>query len=78
MEYQIDVTFASSSCPCVFTLSHCVGEDDWTCLNYWDDLSEYMSQTICSIETKLREKFPEGHDFSLSNVNIKLIGDVEE
>lgn len=78
MEYQIDVTFASPSRSSEFTLSHCVGEDDLTCLNYWDDLSEFMAFMISSAEIKLRKKFPKGHDFSLSNVNIKLIGDVEE
>lgn len=78
MEYQIDVTFASSSSSLAFSISDCVGEQDWTCLNYWYVLSEYFSHMICVADTMLRDVFPEGHDFSLSNVNIKKIGDVKE
>ena len=78
MEFQIDVIFSSPTCSPVFTFTDSIGEDDWTPLNYWDDLGEFMSQMICDAERMFRKLYPDGHDYSLSKVNISYVGDDEE
>ena len=74
MHYQIEVIFASPTCSPTFTFTDFIGEDDWTCLHYWDDIAEIMSFMIADADGMFRTLYPAGHDYSLSKVNISCVG----
>lgn len=78
MAYQINVLFESPTHPRAFTFTDCIIEEDWTVLNYWDDISECLSHNISYAESFLKKVFPNGHDYFLSTVNITYLGDDEE
>lgn len=78
MEYQICVLFDSPTRSPSFTFSDVITEDDWTCLNYWDDIGDFVSRMISDAESFIKKAFPDGHDYNLSTVNITYVGDDEE
>lgn len=78
MSYQISVLFESPSRPVPFTFCDVITQDDWTCMNYWDDIGDRTSLLIRHCEKFLRDMYPKGHDYNLSTVNISYLGDDEE
>ena len=50
-----------------------ISDDDWTNLNYWDDIGFYISELISDAESDLRLMFPDGHDYYLDSVSVNLI-----
>lgn len=78
MDYRIDVIFASSTRSPAFTFTDFFGEADRTFAKYWDDLAELMAYMIADAECMFRKLYPDGHDYSLSKVNISYVGDEKE
>lgn len=78
MDYRVDVIFTSPTCSPAFTFTDFIGDDDYSCPNYWDDIGEIVSYMICDAEAMFRKLHPNGHDYSLSKVTISHVGDEEE
>lgn len=78
MEYKIDVIFESCSYTPVVTFTDFIGENDWTFLNYWDDIGDRLSLLIRDAELFFKKLYPDGHDYSLSDVNISYVGGLED
>lgn len=55
-----------------------ITDDDWTNLNYWDDIGFYISVLISDAESDLRLMFPHGHDYSLSCVHVLSVDNDSE
>lgn len=45
-------------------------DDEWSNLNYWDDISSLVSHLISEAEKHLRSMYPDGHDYSLKTVHV--------
>lgn len=78
MHYRVDVFFASPTRSPAFTFTDFFGEDDRTFAHYWDDIAELMAYMIADADGMFRKLYPDGHDYSLSKVNISCVGDKEE
>lgn len=75
MSYLVKVTFSSPDGPDI-SLTDIIDPTDWSCANYWDDLGDSISSIIGYFEAKLSNVFPNGHTYSLSNVDcLALDGD---
>lgn len=55
-----------------------ISVDDWTNLNYWDDICSHISALITDAESDLRLMFPHGHDYSLSCVHVLSVDNDSE
>ena len=78
MDYKIDVIFESCLHLPAVTFTDFIREDDWTSLNYWDDIGNRLSILIRDAEHFFKKLYPDGHDYSLSDVNISYVGGFEE
>lgn len=75
MTYSICALYKSSESTLSYGYSYLIGDEDWTCRNYWYDLGDEVAHVIELAEGNLSKLFPEGHTYALDNIHIELIGD---
>ena len=68
MSYSIKVTFTSPD-GLDISFSDVIAPDDLSCVNYCDDIGEFISCFVAFSEKKLSKLFPHGHDYILSDVS---------
>ncbi len=61
-----------------YTVRDIISDDDWSNLNYWDDIGSYVSDIISDAERDLSRMFPNGHDYTLICVHVLSVDNDSE
>lgn len=79
MSFEIFIVFSTPDDDYVDYIAHDrITDDDWTNLNYWEDIGRHISSMIADAELHLRSMFPHGHEYSLSIVHVSFVDDDSE
>ena len=82
MRYFLGANFSSSEIlsqgPQFFGFTDVLLDEDFSSDDYWIDISSHVERLIEHGEFVLSKLFPHGHLYTLSELSIKKIGDVDE